>query len=89
MTYGINVSDIATCYKLIPSSYLMSTSFIKIKTNLDIYSADWRPINLEKAPFNFPKPIITINEECNEMNGIYSDKSICLWKIKDLPHFNI
>ena len=71
------------------SEYLMSTSFIKIKTNLDIYSADWRPINLEKTPFNFPKPIITINEECNEMNGIYSDKSICLWKIKDLPHFNI
>ena len=27
LTYGINVSDIATCYKLIPSSYLMSTSF--------------------------------------------------------------
>ena len=71
------------------SEYLMSTSFINIKTNLDIYSADWRPINLEKTPFNFPKPIITINEECNEMNGIYSDKSICLWKIKDLPHINI
>tara|TARA_B100000900_G_scaffold258831_1_gene220612 strand:- start:17979 stop:18677 length:699 start_codon:yes stop_codon:yes gene_type:complete len=27
LTYGINVSDIATCYKLIPSSYLMNTSF--------------------------------------------------------------
>ena len=71
------------------SEYLMSTSFINIETNLDIYSADWRPINLEKIPFNFPEPIVTINEECNEMNGIYSDKSICLWKIKDLPHFNI
>jgi hypothetical protein len=67
------------------SKYLMSTSFVNLEKNIDIYSADWRPINLEKDPFNFPKPIATINEKCQEMNGIYADKSICLWEINKIP----
>ena len=67
------------------STYLLSTSFVNLEKNTDIYTGDWRPINLEKEPFNFPKPIIKINEKCSEMDGIYSDKSICLWKIKNLP----
>jgi hypothetical protein len=67
------------------SKYLMSTSFVNLEKNIDIYSADWRPINLEKDPFNFPKPIVTINEKCQEMNGIYADKSICLWEINKIP----
>ena len=72
------------------SNYLLSTSFVNLKKNTDIYTGDWRPINLEKEPFNFPKPIITINEECDEMDGIYSDKCICLWEIKELPdYFNL
>ena len=71
------------------STYLLSTSFANLKKNTDIYTGDWRPINLEKEPFNFPKPIITINEECDEMDGIYSDKSICLWEIKNLPDLNL
>ena len=66
------------------SNYLLSTSFVNLEKNTDIYTADWRPINLEKEPFNFPKPIITINEECDEMDGIYSDKCICLWEIEEL-----
>lgn len=72
------------------SIYLLSTSFVNLKKNTDIYTGDWRPINLEKEPFNFPKPIISINEECDEMDGIYSDKCICLWEIEELPdYFNL
>lgn len=71
------------------SNYLLSTSFVNLEKNTDIYTADWRPINLEKEPFNFPKPIITINEECDEMDGIYSDKCICLWEIEELPDLNL
>ena len=44
------------------SKYLMTTSFVNVDKNIDIYSADWRPINLEKGPFNFPKPLMTYNE---------------------------
>ncbi len=69
------------------SNYLLSTSFVNLEKNTDIYTADWRPINLEKEPLNFPKPIIAINEECDEMGGIYSDKCICLWEIEELPDY--
>jgi hypothetical protein len=71
------------------STYLLSTSFVNLEKNTDIYTGDWRPINLEKEPINFPKPIIIINEKCSEMDGIYSDKSICLWKINKLPDLNL
>ncbi len=66
----------------------MTTSFVNLQTNSDILTANWRPINLEKTPFNFPEPIITINEECEEMDRIYSDKCICLWEIEKLPDFS-
>ena len=69
------------------SRYLMTTSFVNLKTNSDILTANWRPINLEKQPFNLPKPITIINEKCDEMDGIYSDKCICLWEIEKLPDF--
>jgi len=70
------------------SKYLVSTSFVNVEKNIDIYTADWRPINLEKEPFNFPKPLVTINEKCQEMDGIYVDKSLCLWEINKLPNLN-
>ena len=68
------------------SKYLMTTSFVNVDKNIDIYSADWRPINLEKDPFNFPKPLMTYNEKCNEMDGMYTDKSLCIWEINKLPY---
>ena len=70
------------------SRYLMTTSFVNLKTNSNIFTGNWRPINLEKTPFNFPEPIITINENCEEMNGKYSDKCICLWEVEKLPDFS-
>ena len=68
------------------SKYLMSTSFVNLERNIDIYTGDWRPINLEKEPFNFSKPLIIYNEKCKEMDGIYADKSLCIWEINKLPY---
>lgn len=65
-------------------TYLLTTSFPEHE-NRDIVTGDWRPIDLTKAPFNFPKPILIINEDCREENGNYLDKSLCLWKVEDLP----
>ena len=76
-------------HRLVKKQADVMKSGVNLEKNTDIYTADWRPINLEKKPFNFPKPIITINEECDEMDGIYSDKCICLWEIEELPnHFH-
>jgi hypothetical protein len=45
---------------------------------------DWRPINMQIDPFNFPKPLIIIDEQCSEGEGKFIDKSICIWSRKQL-----
>ena len=63
---------------------MLTTTFPDCDENIDIVTGDWRIINLERAPFNFPKPIKMINEKCTEGNGTYSDKSLGLWPIDQL-----
>lgn len=62
------------------AKYLLTTSF-PLHENNDIITGDWRPINLEREPFLLPKPQRVINEKCSEGNGIYADKSLCLWEL--------
>jgi len=66
------------------STYLLATTFTNHPINYNITSGDWRTLNLEKAPFNFPGPIHIINENCTEGNGEYKDKSLFLWKIENI-----
>ena len=40
------------------SKYLLTTTFPDCKSNYDIKTGSWRKINLLKAPFHFPKPIV-------------------------------
>ncbi len=65
-------------------TYLLTTTFTNYKSNVDIVTGDWRPINLSIAPFNWPSPLLYINENCTELDGIYKDKSLGLWRIEDL-----
>ena len=64
------------------AQYLMTTTFPE-KENRDIATGGWRMLNLEAAPFNFPEPLICINEKCDEGEA-YKTKSMALWKVSDL-----
>jgi SAM-dependent methyltransferase len=66
------------------SNYLLTTSFIKRRLNYDIHTGDWRPINLQRTPFNLWSPLEIILEKCTEGNGKSYDKSLLLYKISDL-----
>lgn len=66
------------------SRYLITTTFTKEEKNKDIITGGWRPLNFMKTPFNFPEPILVINENCTEKDGVFSDKSLGMWEIKDL-----
>lgn len=67
------------------ATFLLTTSFIDSgRKNKNIMMGGWRPLNLQKGPFYFPPPEEVIVEHCTENNGIYKDKSLVLWKIKDL-----
>jgi hypothetical protein len=53
--------------------------------NADLIGDDiWRPLNLELPPFNFPKPVKLINEQCTEGNGEYTDKHLGLWFLDEV-----
>ena len=76
--------DIKSAIKNIKSSgskYLLTTTFTNHSLNSDIVTGDWRHLNLQRKPFNFPSPILTINENCTIGNGEYKDKSMALWEI--------
>jgi len=80
----LSYNDISTAIKNIKSSgckYLLTTTFLNRSENRDIVTGNWRPLNLQIKPFNFPKPILVINENCTEGNGDYKDKSMALWEI--------
>jgi hypothetical protein len=66
--------------------YLMTTTFITHDN--DDLSYIWRPLNLQKPPFCFPKPLELLNEECPEWNGEWTDKCMGVWEIDSLfiPH---
>lgn len=66
------------------STYLMTTTFTAKSKNLDIVNGGWRYLNLQEAPFNFPAPLVLIDEKCTEGKK-FADKSMGVWKIEDLP----
>jgi hypothetical protein len=70
------------------SKYLLTTTFTARKFNSNIITGQWRPLNLEAEPFNLPKPIFLINENCTESAGSYNDKSLGLWKISSIPQIS-
>lgn len=74
-------------FKRSGSKYLLTTTFTRIESNIDIVTGDWRPLNFERPPFNFTKPLFIINENCTENNLQYSDKSLALWEIESIPPF--
>lgn len=66
-------------------AYLATTTFTECELNEDITTGDWRVINLEKAPFLLPPPLLLINEQCTEGDGTYADKSLAVWEVSSLP----
>jgi len=68
------------------SKYLLVTSYPKTWRNHDIYDGDYRPLNLLKKPFSFPKPILIV-EENSKLTTVEPDKTMYLYEINSLPYF--
>ena len=64
------------------AKWLLTTTFTGREANSELYEGTiWRPLNLEKAPYNLPPAGRYINEECTEGNGMFDDKCLALWRI--------
>ncbi len=87
----LSYADIAAAIANIRSSdieYILTTTFSAESEFRDIVTGDWRPINLEAPPFSFSKPVELLREQCTEQNGVFADKSLGLWRVRDLPELN-
>ncbi len=71
-------------FKKSGSRYLLTTTYIHRGVNFDIRTGGWRAINLEKPPFNFPKPIKVISEDNLDDFGMYHDKCMGLWDLSNI-----
>jgi SAM-dependent methyltransferase len=66
------------------SKYLLVTTYINLSSNKDIPVGDWRPLNLQLPPFNFPQPLIIINEKSPSGPDKDYVKCLGLWRIEDI-----
>lgn len=83
----LSYEDIYSCINNIKSSgckYLLTTTFTNRNYNIDIETGDWRPLNLNRKPFDFPQPLLIINENCTEGRGNFKDKCMALWEIDNI-----
>lgn len=69
--------------------FLMATTFHRTTENRDVALGDFRPLNLQLPPFNFPAPLELLDEHCTESGGAHADKAMGLWRVVDLPMLEV
>lgn len=68
------------------SRYLLTTTFVDHPRNVDTPTGGWRPLNLQRAPFDFPAPLALVDERCTGSAGAYRDKRLGLWQLSAIDH---
>lgn len=84
----LSFANIARAFRAVAASgarYLIATTFLEQETNADVVDGDWRPLNLERAPFHLPPPEAVLVEGCEEEGGAYADKALAAWRVESLP----
>jgi glycosyltransferase involved in cell wall biosynthesis/2-polyprenyl-3-methyl-5-hydroxy-6-metoxy-1,4-benzoquinol methylase len=66
------------------STYLLTTTFARLPRNVDICTGEWRQINLQMPPFDFPEPLKLIDEKCTHSGAVFDGKCLGFWALKDV-----
>jgi hypothetical protein len=64
------------------SKYLLTTTFLDTKANVDIGPGWWRPVNMQLSPFSLPVPLRILSDK--ESDDFYADKALALWDLQAL-----
>jgi len=64
--------------------YLLTTNFPFTNNNYNITTGNWRAINLQRKPYNFPKELDILWEDTREGSDQYPDKSLFLYDISEI-----
>jgi SAM-dependent methyltransferase len=63
------------------ATYLLATTFTGDHPNADVSLGGWRPLNLERPPFDLGPPVRLISERESVEDPRYLDKSLGLWRL--------
>ncbi len=67
------------------SDWLITTTFPFIEENVPARVGSWRPLNLERAPFNLPPPVDRIVERPSiPSHERFGRKMLGVWKLSDV-----
>jgi hypothetical protein len=80
-----NIASVIANFRSSAARWLLATTFPRWNRNLDCEDGDWRALNMQCEPFNWPEPVALIDEQCDEGGGGWSDKSLGLWRMVDIP----
>ena len=69
------------------AQYLLATTYLITESNTDIQTGRYGSVNLLRAPFNFPEPLLIFREMFAEDSMFVLRKSLALWEVKSLPDF--
>jgi len=62
--------------------FLLTTTFPELAVNVDAVTPDWRPLNLQLAPFNFPAPVRLIKDFADSQID-HHGKYLGVWRFED------
>lgn len=82
LTYE-NIFKVVDNFKKSKSTYLLTTTYPNLEYKNNELTGIWRPLNLEKYPFNFSKASKYIIEEVN-YNMRFHEKILALWHLDQL-----
>lgn len=80
-----DISSVVANFTASGATWLLTTTFPGGRQNKDITTGRWRPLDLTQEPFSWPAPVEIFEEGCTEVRGKYSDKSLGLWRLNELP----
>ncbi|MCK1758730.1 class I SAM-dependent methyltransferase [Bradyrhizobium sp. 137] len=80
-----NIDRALAQFQMSGARFLLATTFPEWEANRDCEDGDWRALNMEKPPFDWPAPHALISERCEEGGGGWRDKSLGLWQLDQLP----
>lgn len=65
---------------------ILITTFVNRAQNYEIEIGGWRPLSMQKPPFNFPNADIWINEQYDV--AAFDDKCLGLWRVEQIPDYD-
>lgn len=81
-----DIKSVIENFKETNSTYLFTNTYPDVDINDNIFTGlKWRPLNMQREPFNFPEPILLF-ADCVSLND---GSFMALWRIKDIPLINI